>query len=241
MAQWVCVGLLLGCNIQCIQGDDEMVHGMKQGQSRKRISACCLRSSVPALLAAVLMCLSLPAMAAALQPGDQAPTFAVAASLDGEQFDFSLQEALDEWPVVVYFFPSAFTQGCDIEAHTFAEQKADFTAAGASIIGVSADSIERLHAFSQDPDFCAGQFPVASDPQGEVAQRYGLPMTQASGDVRDINGDLIEHGFFPRTTFVINAGGDIVATLSSRSDDLSPTEHVERSLEIVRELEQADD
>jgi peroxiredoxin len=86
---------------------------------------------------------ALPAFAA-LEVGDNAPIFEATASLNGEPFNFSLREALDAGPVVVYFYPSAFTRGCNIQAHEFAENMDQFTAAGASVIGVSLDSIERL-------------------------------------------------------------------------------------------------
>src|SRR5580658_10624003 len=98
--------------------------------------------------------LSLP-VAAALKPGDQAPDFSAKASLAGKEFGFSLRDALKKGPVVVYFYPSAYTQGCDVEAHAFAQDKEKFDAAGATIIGVSADSITRLNQFSADPEYCA--------------------------------------------------------------------------------------
>src|ERR1700761_9631790 len=94
--------------------------------------------------------------------GDAAPIFAAKASLAGKEFEFSMKEALAKGPVVVYFYPSAYTGGCDAEAHAFAELKDKFTAAGATIIGVSGDDIKRLNQFSSDPAYCAGKFPVAS-------------------------------------------------------------------------------
>ncbi len=84
--------------------------------------------------------MSLPVFAA-LKKGDSAPAFTTKASLAGKEFQFSLDNALKKGPVVVYFYPSAYTQGCNIEAHTFSENKDKFDAAGASIIGVSRDSI----------------------------------------------------------------------------------------------------
>src|SRR6202162_5500331 len=110
---------------------------------------------------ALSVLISLPVLAA-LKVGDKAPDFSARASLAGKEFNFSLQDALKKGPVVVYFFPSAYTKGCDLEAHTFSEQKDKFDAAGATIIGVSADSIQRLDTFSADPGYCAGKFPVAS-------------------------------------------------------------------------------
>ncbi|MGH8279560.1 MAG: peroxiredoxin [Gammaproteobacteria bacterium] len=182
--------------------------------------------------------LALPAFAA-LQPGAHAPEFTTEASLAGKDFTFSLKHALQKGPVVVYFFPSAFTQGCDIEAHTFAVNKAKFEAAGATIIGVSADSIKRINAFSSDPSYCAGKFPVASDPSGNIAAEYGLTMAPEVKGAKDVRGVAINHGFFPRTTFVLDRQGKIVATLSSMADHLTPAEHVTRSLAIVERMRTA--
>src|SRR6202140_595559 len=117
---------------------------------------------------AVSMLISLPVLAA-LKVGDKAPDFSARGSLGGKEFDFSLEEALKKGPVVVYFFPSAYTKGCDLEAHTFAQEKEKFDAAGATTIGVSADSILRLDVFSADPEYCAGKFPVASDSKRDIA------------------------------------------------------------------------
>ena len=96
---------------------------------------------------------------AALKVGDMAPDFSAAGSLGGKDFSFHLKDALKKGPVVVYFYPSAYTGGCDLEAHTFAEQSDKFATAGATIIGVSADDLDRLNQFSADPAFCAGKFP----------------------------------------------------------------------------------
>ncbi len=187
------------------------------------------------LLAAALLAVALPA-GAALQPGAAAPAFTAPASRAGKAFTFSLKQALAKGPVVVYFYPAAYTRGCDLEAHTFATRMIDFTTSGATVVGVSADSIQRLNEFSADPDYCAGKFPVASDPQGKIASDYGLKMQQPQTGVKDVRGMEVTHGFFPRTTFVIDANGAIVATLSSATDKLNPVEHVTRSLALVREL-----
>src|SRR5271169_2729647 len=109
---------------------------------------------------AISLLISLPVLAA-LKVGDKAPDFAARGSLGGKEFDFSLQNALKKGPVVLYFYPSAYTKGCDLEAHTFSQEKDKFDAAGATIIGVSGDSIQRLNVFSADPEYCAGKFPVA--------------------------------------------------------------------------------
>jgi len=171
-----------------------------------------------------------------LSKGATAPLFTAKASQAGNQFDFSLKKALDKGPVVLYFYPSAYTGGCDLEAHTFADLKDSFTMAGATIIGVSADDIERLKSFSSSPEYCAGKFPVASDSAGNIAASYGLKLRPAQAGAKDVRGQEITHGFIPRTTFVIGKDHKIVAVFSSETDHLTPDQHVKKSLEIVRGL-----
>src|SRR6201994_254500 len=171
-----------------------------------------------------------------LSKGDAAPAFTTQASRAGNAFDFSLKNALAKGPVVVYFYPSAYTGGCDIEAHTFAEDKDKFTAAGATIIGVSADDIQRLNKFSSDSNYCAGKFPVASDPGGQIAATYGLTISASKPGIKDVLGQDLTHGFIPRTSFVIGKDGKIIAVFSSATDHISPADHVEKSLAIVKGL-----
>jgi thioredoxin-dependent peroxiredoxin len=179
--------------------------------------------------------LGLPLLAA-LKVADKAPDFSARASLAGKEFNFSLQDALKKGPVVVYFYPSAFTKGCDLEAHTFAQEKDKFEAAGATIIGVSADSIARLDLFSADPNYCAGKFPVASDTDRKIANSYNLTTNSVKAGMKDVRGVEIDHDFIERVTFVIGKDHRIVATLSSADDKLSPNQHVERALDIVQKL-----
>ena len=171
-----------------------------------------------------------------LSKGSTAPMFTTKASLAGNEFDFALKNALAKGPVVLYFYPAAYTGGCDLEAHTFAELKDKFTAAGATIIGVSADDIQRLMSFSSNPDYCAGKFPVASDTGGKIAATYGLKLMPPQPGVKDVTGEQVTHGFIPRTTFVIDKNDKIVAVFSSKTDHISPDEHVKKSLEIVSKL-----
>ncbi len=186
--------------------------------------------------AALLALLAVPALAA-LKPGAAAPDFTATASLAGKDFTFSLKQALAKGPVVVYFYPAAYTGGCDLEAHTFAAESGKFKAAGATIIGVSADSVARLNRFSADPKYCAGKFAVASDPDGAIAARYGLEMMPPQKGVIDVLGKPVTHGFLPRTTFVLDREGKVVAVFSSRRDRLTPDQHVHRSLAIVERLQ----
>ena len=188
-----------------------------------------------------LLALVLPALAgltaqAALKPGDAAPDFSARASLAGKEFNFSLAEALKKGPAVVYFYPSAYTKGCDLEAHTFAVEKDKFDAAGATIIGVSADSIARLNQFSADPDYCAGKFPVSSDTDRKIANSYNLSVAAAKAGMKDVRGVDIDHDFIERVTYVIGKDHKIIATLSSVDDKISPDQHVAKALEMVQKL-----
>ena len=188
------------------------------------------------LLGFALAALTILPVVAALKVADKAPDFSAQGALAGKDFSFSLSDALKKGPVVVYFYPSAYTKGCDLEAHTFAENKDKFDAAGASIIGVSADSVARLKQFSADPDYCAGKFPVASDPDHKIATSYNLNAQAARAGMKDVRGAEIDHDFIERTTFVIGKDHKIVATLSSADDKLTPDQHVTKALEIVQKL-----
>ena len=175
--------------------------------------------------------LAWPALAA-LNPGDVAPDFNAQASLAGQTFSFSLKESFKRGPVVVYFYPSAYTSGCNLQARSFAENHDKFTAAGASVVGVSLDSIERLNTFSADPEFCGGKVAVASDPQGAIARAYDLDVRDAREGIKDTRGERIDHGFAERTTFVVSPDGRIAATHAG----LSPVANVEKALETVQHL-----
>jgi thioredoxin-dependent peroxiredoxin len=188
---------------------------------------------VGALLASAF---AVPAMAA-LKNGAQAPNFKARASLAGKEFDFSLTDALKKGPVVVYFYPAAYTRGCNLEAHTFAESKEKFDAVGATIIGVSQDTIARLNEFSADPEYCAGKFPVASDADGSISKSYDLTVRERRDGMKDTKGrDITSAGTTERTTFVITPDHKIIAALSSADDGISPADHVDKSLAIVAAL-----
>jgi thioredoxin-dependent peroxiredoxin len=176
---------------------------------------------------------------AALKQGDKAPDFSTKASLAGKEFSFSLKDALKKGPVVVYFYPSAFTGGCNIQAHTFAVNKEKFDAAGASIIGVSRDSIARLNAFSADPEYCAGKIAVASDPDGAIATSYDLTKLNMKPGMKDTRGAEIDHELTERTTFVVTPDYKITATFSTTADKITPADHVEKALAVVTQLANA--
>lgn len=175
--------------------------------------------------------IALPA-SAALAPGQAAPDFQLQASQDGKAFAFSLKQALKKGPVVVYFYPSAFTGGCNIQAHSFAVHQDKFKAAGATVVGVSLDSIARLNAFSADPASCAGKFPVASDVDGKTARAYDLAVKEAVAGRKDTRGEALDHGFAERQTFIVTPDGKVAATIGG----LAPEANVAKALEVVQQL-----
>jgi peroxiredoxin Q/BCP len=183
----------------------------------------------------VSLLLSLPVLAA-LKVGDMAPDFSAKGSLAGKEISFSLNEALKKGPVVVYFYPSAYTKGCDLEAHTFSVNSDKFVAAGATIIGVSGDSIARLNQFSADPEYCAGKFPVASDVSLSISKSYDLTANAVKPGQADVRGVAIDHDFIERTTFVVGKDHKIIAMFSSNADHIAPDEHVMKALAIVQGL-----
>ena len=121
--------------------------------------------------------------------------------------------------MVVYFYPSAFTGGCNAQAHAFATNMDKFKAAGASVVGVSLDSIARLNDFSADPNYCAGQLPVASDADGKIAKSYDLKIREAQGGAKDTRGVEIGHGMAERTTFIVTPDGKVVVDHRRRDAD----------------------
>ncbi|MFI4890396.1 MAG: peroxiredoxin [Steroidobacterales bacterium] len=188
-----------------------------------------MKRMIPAVVLATAV--ALPAFAA-LKQGDAAPDFSAQAALAGETIPFSLAEARQHGPVVVYFYPSAFTGGCNIQAHEFAEKMAKFQAAGATVIGVSLDDITRLTAFSADPKYCAGKVPVASDADGKIAGSYHLKIDPEEKGFKDTRGIEVGHGFAERTTFIVMPDGKIAATVGG----MAPAKNVARALAEVQRL-----
>lgn len=188
-----------------------------------------MKRQLLAALASAL--LALPAQAA-LTAGAAAPDFTAQASLAGKELTFSLKQALEKGPVVVYFYPSAYTGGCNIQAATFAQNIDRFAAAGATVVGVSLDSIARLNQFSADPEYCAGKVAVASDADGKIARSYELKVMDARPGMKDSRGAEIDHGFAERTTFVVTPDGKVAATIGG----VSPKENVEQALAAVEGL-----
>lgn len=169
-----------------------------------------------AILAAAL--LATPALAT-LAPGAKAPTFVAQGAVAGKPITVDLATALKKGPVVLYFFPAAFTGGCNAEAHAFAEAVADFDKAHATVIGMTAGNVDKLEAFSSEK--CAGKFAVAGTTPAIVkGYDVSLGRTTPMGDITS------------RTSYVIARDGKIAFVHS----DMNPAEHVQLTLAAVRKL-----
>lgn len=156
---------------------------------------------------------------AALAPGARAPDFTTRGAMAGKVFTVNLAQQLKKGPVVLYFFPAAFTGGCNAEAHAFAEAVPEFRKAGATVIGMSADDVPTLQRFSTEK--CAGKFAVASAGPAVVrGYDVGLGRQIAGRDVTK------------RTSYVIGRDGRVVLV----HDEMNPAEHVTQTLAAVRKL-----
>ncbi len=175
-----------------------------------------MRNGLIAVVAAAAM--ALPAQAA-LAPGARAPDFTTQGALAGKAFRINLAQQLKKGPVVLYFFPAAFTSGCNAEAKMFADRVDAFRAQGAPVSGMSADGIEPLKTFSTE--HCAGRFAVASASPA-VLKGYDVVLETKGKDGKP---RVISN----RTSYVIAPDGRIVHAHS----DMSPAEHVNSTLAAV--------
>ena len=175
-------------------------------------------SAIFATLSAVL--LGAPGARAALPDGSMAPDFTAEASLGGNTYTFSLAAALKKGPVVLYFYPAAFTPGCTIEAHDFAQAMGKFKTLGATVIGVSHDPIAKLQRFSVSE--CRKKFPVASDATGEIMKEYDAVLPKYPE-------------YANRTSYVIAPDGKILYSYTN----LNPADHVANTMAVVRRWDEA--
>jgi peroxiredoxin len=166
-------------------------------------------------LALVSLLAGIPAVAA-LKVGDMAPDFQAQASMGGTATTFSLAESLKKGPVVLYFYPAAFTPGCTIEAHDFADAVDQFKQLGATVIGVSHDDIDKLNKFSMTE--CRGKFAVLADPDQHIIKAYDVVWAA-------------KPQLSSRTSFVIAPNGRILYTYT----DLKPDQHVANTLGAVKQ------
>lgn len=172
--------------------------------------------------AAFALLASTPAFAE-LKSGATAPDFTANGALAGKPFSFSLKQALQKGPVVLYFYPKAFTKGCTLEAHAFAEASDEFKAAGATVVGMSNDDIATLQKFSTDA--CRDKFAVAAASPA-VVKAYDVALKLPAG---------ISTGLTKRTSYVIAKNGKVTMVHS----DMDYRDHVKLTLDAVRKLKGA--
>lgn len=170
-----------------------------------------------ARLALALTLLSSPAFAA-LKPGDPAPDFKVEAAKGGKAFNFDLASALKKGPVVLYFYPKSFTSTCTLEAHEFADNIPNFEAAGASVLGISGDSIDTQKEFSSKE--CRDTFPVGADPSFSVIKAYDASFAGM---------------FAKRISYVIAPDGKVIEA----HEDMGADSHIQMALDAVRQWKAA--
>jgi peroxiredoxin len=170
------------------------------------------------LITAVVLLLAAAPALAALKDGDKAPDFTLQATQGGKVFSFSLADALKNGPVVLYFYPAAFTTGCTIEAHNFADAIDQFKSLHATVIGVSHDPLDKLQKFSVSE--CRSKFAVAADTDQAVEKSYDA--------VLDKNPQYAN-----RTSYVIAPDGTIIYTYTN----LNPDDHVKNALTALKDWE----
>lgn len=182
-----------------------------------------LKTTFKTLTAATLIALALPVTSAiaALQVGEKAPEFKLEAALAGKPTTFSLQQALKKGPVVLYFFPAAFSAGCTLEAHAFAEATDAFEKQGATVIGVTAGNVDQIEKFSKVE--CRDKFTVAADPGAKVAAEYK--------NVMEMQGKTLSD----RTSYVIAPDGKILLSYT----DKNPNAHIQKAMDAVKQYRQA--
>ena len=171
-----------------------------------------------ALAAPVAALVMAGAAHASLPVGATAPEFTAKGALAGKPLDFDLQKQLKKGPVVLYFFPAAFTSGCTLEAHAFSDATDDFKKAGATIVGITGGNVDRVAEFSKTE--CRDKFAVLADPGLAISKTYDAKSTFGT---REISA---------RTSYVIGRDGKVTFIHS----DMNPSKHVELTLAAVKEL-----
>ena len=171
-----------------------------------------------AFAAVLTLGLSVPA-SADLPEGAEAPLFSTQAALAGKEYGFNLRSALAKGPVVLYFYPKAFTKGCTLEANAFAEAMPEFKALGASVVGMSNDDIDTLKRFSVEE--CRDAFAVGVASR-KIIDAYDVALVRDGKDT----------GVTSRTSYVISQSGEIVMVHS----EMDYRDHVRMTLQAVRNL-----
>ena len=170
------------------------------------------------LMAALLAAAFIPTAQAALSVGAPAPDFTADAAVGGQPFKFKLAEALKQGPVVLYFYPKAFTSGCTVEAHQFAEATDKFKTLNTTVIGMSNDDIATLKKFSVEE--CRNKFAVAADAGGKVIKDYDVALKMVPGTMAD------------RVSYLIGTDGKVAAVHAS----MDPDGHIDAMLKAAQKL-----
>lgn len=178
-----------------------------------------MRKTLPAVAAVLALAFSAGAADAALPVGAKAPAFSTQGAKGGKVMSFDLKAALKKGPVVLYFYPKAFTQGCTLEAHAFADATEDFAKLGATVVGMSNDDLPTLQKFSTEA--CRDKFAVAVASPA-VIKAYDVALKREGAPA----------GMTDRTSYVIGQDGKIVMVHS----DLDYRDHVKLTLEAVKKL-----
>ena len=173
-----------------------------------------LKNSCLSMAAGLLLASASSTVLAALAVGAAAPDFTTEAARAGVAFKFALAESLKKGPVVLYFYPKAFTSGCTVEAHNFAEATPQFNALGVTVVGISNDNIETLKKFSVEA--CRDKFAVAADSGARIMKQYDAALW--------LKPDMAD-----RISYVISPEGKVLYVFSS----LNPDQHVENTLKAV--------
>ena len=155
-----------------------------------------------------------PALAA-LPVGATAPDFSTEATMAGKAYPYNLDAELKKGPVVLYFFPAAFTPGCTVEAHEFAEATDQYKALGATVIGVTNGNVDRLKEFSVSE--CRSKFPVAADPDLKISKSYDSTLA-------------VKPGWSNRTSYVITPDHKVLVSYSA----LKPDAHVSTTMDALK-------
>lgn len=178
-------------------------------------------------LAALTAAFATPSLAD-LKPGTKAPDFTAQAFQAGAPFTFKLSDALKKGPVVIYFFPAAYTGGCNLETRMFSEATEEFKAHKATVVGITAGNAERLADYSKDTEYCAGKFPLVADPGAKIAKQYDTTLVVDPKLLPP--GKTAPKGLSGRTSYVLAPSGEVLHSY----DNLQPNEHVSQTLAAVK-------
>lgn len=175
-------------------------------------------------LIAIAAAFATPALAD-LKPGTKAPDFTTDAYTAGAAHKFKLSDALKKGPVVMYFFPAAYTGGCNIETKMFSDAVDQYKAQKATLVGITAGNVDRIAEYSKDTQYCAGKFPLLADPGAKIAKQYEASREVPAGAPLKADGAIST-----RTSYVLAPNGEVIHAYT----ESKPQEHVAQTLGAVK-------